>query len=359
MALTDAPSAKDIKTGFTYQRFDPIRGEPSYKTIHNLEKQATRNAATVAIRLNPPHIDLSGIVKQPAVYVLCTGGPFPRPGWPGRLPVFPDGTSAENRANQENAYNEVLKNYLLCERTETILKTMVENTIEEEYLSGIHSETLGFGNRSLRDIFAHLYRAYGRISPMHLQANTARLSTPVPSHLPIVIIFKQIEDFQHFVTAGGTLFAPAQLLNAAETLILATGKYQLAYREWVGLPAAQKTFQNFRVRFTAEYQVLNEVNQSTAAQGGYAANVVENHQDDEALQEAIDNFVQASAADRNAFLQLTVTNSTLQAQNSALQNQITDLQQQVQMINLTQGQQPPIQHRSPPARAPPRSPPAY
>lgn len=90
---------------------------------------------------------------------------------------------------------------------------------------------------------------------------------------------------------------------------------------------------------------MNEVNQSTAAQGGYAANV-EGHQPDntlgdEALQTAINNFAQASAADRDAFSQLTATKSTLQAQNTALQSHITDLQQQVQMINLAQGHQPP------------------
>ena len=103
---------------------------------------------------------------------------------------------------------------------------------------------------------------------------------------------------------------------------------------------------------------MNEVNLSAAAQGGYVANAEGHHPDDtlnnEALQTAINNFAQASAADRDAFLQLTATNSMLQAQNTALQSQITYLQQQVKMIHLAQGHQPPQHRRPPPTCAPPR-----
>ena len=71
------PSADDIKAAFTFAKFDPIVGEPSYDTLYKLETQATRNAATVTIGLPPPHTNLSGIVEQPAVYALRVGAPFP------------------------------------------------------------------------------------------------------------------------------------------------------------------------------------------------------------------------------------------------------------------------------------------
>ena len=50
-----------------------------------------------------------------------------------------------------------------------------------------------------------------------------------------------IEEFQRFMIAGGTAFTAEQLIKTVETLILATGKYQLAYREWISLPEIQKT----------------------------------------------------------------------------------------------------------------------
>ena len=113
---------------------------------------------------------------------------------------------------------------------------MLENAIEHPYLAGIHSSILGFGARSLQDIFLHLYQSYGRISPSSLKANTDKLNTPIPPHLPIALIFRQIEDSKRFATAGGAPFNPAQLVKAAETLVLPTGRYQQAYREWLNKP---------------------------------------------------------------------------------------------------------------------------
>ena len=122
-------------------------------------------------------------------------------------------------------------NFLSCQTTESIIKSLLENAIEHSYLAGIHSAILGFGVRSLQDIFLHLYQLYGRLSPAVLQANTTRLTTPIASHLPIALIFRQIEECQVFVIAGETSFTAEQLIKAAETSILATAKYLLAYRE--------------------------------------------------------------------------------------------------------------------------------
>ena len=75
-----------------------------------------------------------------------------------------------------------------------------------------------------QDIFHHLYQSYGRISPGALQVNTTCLATPISSHLPIALVFRQIEECQRFVIAGGTEFTAEQLIKLTETIILATGK---------------------------------------------------------------------------------------------------------------------------------------
>ena len=69
---------------------------------------------------------------------------------------------------------------------------MFENAIEHPYLARIHSSILGFGARTLQDIFLHLYQSYGRISPALLKASTENLNKTIPSHLPIALIFRQI-----------------------------------------------------------------------------------------------------------------------------------------------------------------------
>ena len=65
--MVNAPSTDDLRAAFTFSQFDPIEGEASYKDLFKLETQATCNAATVVVRLPPPHTNLSGIVEQPSV----------------------------------------------------------------------------------------------------------------------------------------------------------------------------------------------------------------------------------------------------------------------------------------------------
>ena len=355
------PSADAIKSAFTFQAFDNIVGEPTYDTLYKLETQATRNAATVTVRLTPPHTNLSGIVEQPAVYSVRVGSPFPRPPYPGDAPNIQVGETVVQRTNTQNVFNIQTRNYNICQITENLLKTMVENAIEHPYLAGIHSTILGFGTRTLQDIFLHLYQSYGRISPAALKANSDKLNTPLPPHLPMALIFRQIEDCQRFSTAGGTPFTAAQLVKAAETLVLATGRYPQAYREWLNRLEVEKTFNNFRIQFNKEYQIQNEMQHTTAQQQGYAGNVTSV---EGTLDNAVADFAQATAADREAFTSLTSTNANLQghleqvsAHNNDLQEQITNMQIQMHQMNLAQRQNntrvQPTQTTRPPMQQPP------
>ena len=191
--MMTTPSADDLKSAFTFRQFDAIVGEPTYDTLYKLETQATRNTATATVRLPPPHTNLAGIIEQPAVYIVRVGAPFPGPPYPGDAPVFPTGTNLTAITTITNSFNALMKNYNTTQTTENLLKIMLENAIEHPYLSGIHSSIIGFGARKLQDIFLHLYQSYGRISPASLKANTDKLNTPIPSHLPIALIFRQIE----------------------------------------------------------------------------------------------------------------------------------------------------------------------
>ena len=341
------PSADDIKAAFTFSTFTNIDGEPSYQTLYRLEIQATRNAATVAIRLPPPHTNCSGLVEQPAMYVLRVGAPFPRPPFPGDAPTFPPNSNLVQRTNIQNQFNVNLKNYTICQTTENLLKTMVENAIESPYLAGIHTEMLGFGNRTLQDIFQYLYQCYGRITPNNLKQNTIKLTTPIDPNLPIAMIFKQIEECQRMATAGRAAFTPDQIVKAAETLILHSGKYQIAYREWIALPEANKTYNEFKTRFSNEYQLQNELNNSTADEHEYANNINE----DNNLDEAFNNFAMATAADRTTITQLTETNASLSSQNNQLQAQLNEIQSQLNAINFAQQQLQKPQQQNPPPQS--------
>jgi hypothetical protein len=94
------------------------------------------------------------------------------------------------------------------------------------------------------------------------------MTTAVDPNQPIAHLFKQIEDCQKFAAAGLVAITPAQVIKAAETLILQTGKYTTAYQEWLCLADTDRTYQNFKIRMTAEYCLQNQIH-TTALKAGY------------------------------------------------------------------------------------------
>jgi hypothetical protein len=350
-----APSPDDIRAAFVFPRLDTIVGEPTYKTLALAHTQCIRNATTTASRLGGGGHGHAGLVEFPDVYLLRTAQHFNRPAFPGDMPTYPPNADANQRKAILYAWQTQTSQYLTCQRIETILLSMLENTIEATYLTGIHDSAHGFGARNLINVFRYLFATYGSIGPDEILRNHQTMTTPVDANQPIAILFKQIEDCQKFAAAGQVAITPAQVLKAAETLILQTGKYTSAYREWIALDPTAKTYQNFKVRMTAEYQLQNTMTTTARDAGYHHANAAYNGPaDEESLASAAQDFAAASAADSSAFATLTSTNGNLNTQlanmaiqNQQLQQQVADIQQHV-MFLATAGPPPPYQR--PPGR---------
>eukprot|EP00957_Ditylum_brightwellii_P091513 6968583-Ditylum_brightwellii.AAC.1 len=50
-----------------------------------------------------------------------------------------------------------------------------------------------------------------------------------------------------------------QLVTYTERLIFGTGQDSNAYKSWLALHVASRTYQNLKVHFTAKYQLLNKM----------------------------------------------------------------------------------------------------
>jgi hypothetical protein len=329
---SSAPSAETIRSGFVFTSLDPIIGEPTYRTLALAHTQSIRNATTITSRLGGGGHGHAGLVEFPDVYLLRTAHHFNRPIYPGEAPAYPIGATDQQRDDLLLAWQQHTKTYLTCQRVEQILLSMLENAVEDTYLTGIHDPAHGFGARSIIDVFQYLFRTYGQIGPDEILANQQKLTQPVDPHQPMAILFKQIEDCQKFAAAGQVAITPQQVLKAAETLILQTGKYVSAYREWIALDPVHKTYHNFKLRMNQEYQLQNTMTTTARDAGYHHANAAINPDDETSLASAAHEFAAASASDRAAFEQLTSTNGVLNEQlaNMAIQNQ--QIQQQMQQL---------------------------
>ena len=231
MSTVKIPTNEDIKSGFTFPAFSHTVGEPSYNTIKTLETQAIRNAATVEYRIPQPHTNLCGLMEQPEVYVLRVGQAFPFYPYPGDVQLYPTPCTEAQKAQIDLMYNLTLRFNLICERLDTITKNMIENAVDNEFLAGIHTDEHGFSICTTKNVFAWLYRTYGKLTSTQITQNIADLNQPVDATKPIRTIFRQIENCQKEAIASGATFTDEQILKAAERLLVATGLYNIKYRD--------------------------------------------------------------------------------------------------------------------------------
>lgn len=310
-------SIEDIKTGFPHPTLTKCVGPPSYDYLRNIQDELIRNCTSVESTLGTGQDGLAGLAEFPNDYLLRTGRHFNCPGNPGNHPVYPAFPTQQQRDDIKNRFDTATKNYVTCQRTETICLTMLQNAIDEIYLGEIFTRTHGFGGRNLIDILQHLYRVYGEISADDITQNQTKLTNPVNPALPVIHIFKQIEDCSKFANAAGVAFTPAQLLKAAEQLVIHTGKYQQCYREFLQLPEIQRTYTELKRCIIEENCIQVKLN-LTARAAGFAnatTNGIPPNTDKEPteadLTSAVQHFAEANAAETQAFNTLTSTNQSL------------------------------------------------
>ena len=128
----------------------------------------------------------------------------------------------------------------------------------------------------------------------------------------------------------------------------------------MALPPANRTYVNLKVHFNQEYQLQNTI--KTTRQAGYhQMNYVKGNEietdSQSTLEETVQNFVAATAADREAFASPTNTNNQLHSQveqlttaNATMQASLNAIQQQMAFmaVNPIPAMQPTQQQQQPP-----------
>ena len=121
-----------------------------------------------------------------------------------------------------------------------MLKKQIENVVGYVWLFVIHSDGHGLGSSSTIYIPQYLYQICSSIRPGELKANEERIDTLADQLKPMMLLFKQLEDEHKLVSAAGAPFITDKLVNKAEQLILAMGKYGHVYHSWVELITSNK-----------------------------------------------------------------------------------------------------------------------
>jgi hypothetical protein len=192
-------------------------------------------------------------------------------------------------------------------------------------------------------ILTHLYTTYSVITHIDIEDNNAKMRAPFDPTQPIKLLFYQIETAVEFADAGNRPYNPDQVVSQAYLLILQTGLYSDACRDWRRRAVLTQTWPNFKADFAKAHRDLRIV--QTAAHGaGYqnANSAVEDLEPDyrRKTTQALGQLATATAANRTAVANLTQANTSLSTQlgtaNSSIRTMETLISNlQIQLQNLS------------------------
>jgi hypothetical protein len=139
--------------------------------------------------------------------------------------------------------------------------------VEETYLSPLKGDHTGYSGSTLQDMLEHLFTAYGIIQEHDLVLNEARLMESWDGTSP----FKTVLTCQLMYCLCSLRWDPyssGQILAKVFHVVFQTGLFHTACWEWKRLPAAQKTYTNFKHhRVLAQQDNRNK--QRTSKEAGY------------------------------------------------------------------------------------------
>jgi hypothetical protein len=185
------------------------------------------------------------------------------------------------------------------------------------YIEILNDELVGFAITTSRDLFDHLFLSYGSITAVDIEQNFENIRKAWDPEQPVETLFKHIQDCVDFAEAGRVAIGAAQKLSSAYSKIFKSGKLNSVCRIRDEKMEADKTWNNSKIHFAADYpqhrQMQGEI---VGSQGFNNAAVTQASEDDLAEQAlgAFANLATSTVVDRRVVAQLIETNSRLAKQ---------------------------------------------
>jgi hypothetical protein len=193
---------------------------------------------------------------------------------PGPAATIPDALTGAQIANIRQDHDEMKALFVEYYATDKALKQQIIGAVDKLYLRTLNHRITGFANVTTRQMLVHLYTTFGRLTPADVQNNDAAMKQPYNPNAPMEPLFHQIEEPIDVADAAGAAYTPSQIVAISYNLIVATGMFPEACREWRRRVTNTQTWHNFKADFAAAHQDYRD-SQLTASDRSTAAHLAE------------------------------------------------------------------------------------
>jgi hypothetical protein len=140
---------------------------------------------------------------------------------------------------------------MLYTNVDNALRNQLQAAVPKFYISAILDPVIGIGNTACLTLLTHLHDIYGTITEAELDRNLDRMKIQWNPPTSIELLFTQINDGVAFATAGGDPPTGPSIIRIAYNIVAATGRFDVATREWRSKTVAQQTWATFKVHLKA------------------------------------------------------------------------------------------------------------
>ena len=293
----------DIRDEIRKETVTKIHGQPTSHDLTNLEKEIISILANIPTTLGGGNHGHVGVIMDQVDYnTMTTGIDFVNPVNPG---IYPAGlalnAAAGTRAREEAIHKELIAQFETFEGVKLGTKDLILEAVDNEYLSEIEHDTLGFLNQTPRQMIEHLLTRGGALD----FADTKDLLSERDGEWSVTenpqIYFNRVEKAIKGLIRNGINSDLNERRDIALFQLKATGEFDPAVREWEAKPAADKTWANIKTFISAEYAKENKQNKLSAKH--FKVNTMQEQA--EATEELIAHLTEAHTRQMETLVQTT------------------------------------------------------
>jgi hypothetical protein len=245
-------TVEDVIACFPHPILPTVQGELDYQTIHTIRNLLQENARAIDNHLGGGALVHLGLIVSDASYAMVAPATeagstlWVNPKFPGRAPIYTDGTTAQINAAR-HSWDEAVHTYRTYTSVQQALKIQIITVFEPMYLDVLNDDMVGFANITAREMLDHLFMSYGNITAVNLENNFEQIRRAWDPHQPVESLFKQIQDCADYSESGGVLIGHLQKINVGYAKIFATGHLMSACRRWNENPMWKKLGHNSKL----------------------------------------------------------------------------------------------------------------
>jgi hypothetical protein len=241
--LSRIPSVKD--TYFQHKVLTRIHGKPTYESLQNLLTELKANASSVPSTLGGGlHGHLGLLISDARYAALAHTIPWASPGNPGPFDPPTTGTAPQIEASKD-VWKDLKQTFELCQATEKALIAQVVETTDPIYLRALLNRATGQYSSNIRDLLAHVFDTYGKITPQQVKAKEMELyNMHYDMSQPVDTVFNSIDDLSELSDHAGSPMSPQQMIDLAYVIFAKQPILQQDLRLWNRKPLVERTWAN-------------------------------------------------------------------------------------------------------------------